>query len=301
MMSGEATMDTTRTMKRTATTRRLLATLTAGFALLAFTETAQAQEILLTGPLAGAPAVRQLRLFRENRFEIAPMATFTLLDEYKRHIFFGARLTYNITDWLGLGVWGAYGFIKYNTYLTDEIQRVNAQRRRTQAADTVDRRLTAVNMGPDFQDQLGTLDWIVSPQITGVPFRGKLALFKSIYVDTEIYFFAGPAFIGITEREDCSPSDNPCPNSFDTSSRMAIAPSLGFGLSFFTGGWHALTSEARITPFSWNIGGFDTAGGDPDGEFPDNAVDSDDRQFRWNMMLTVGWSFYLPTSHDISE
>ena len=58
-----------RRTKTTATQRRLLAGLTAGFALLAFTETAQAQEILLTGPLAGAPAVRQLRLYREGRFE----------------------------------------------------------------------------------------------------------------------------------------------------------------------------------------------------------------------------------------
>ncbi|MBW2459783.1 MAG: hypothetical protein JRI68_35155, partial [Deltaproteobacteria bacterium] len=33
---------------------------------------ARAQEIQLTGPLAGAPAVRRLRLYREGRFEIAP-------------------------------------------------------------------------------------------------------------------------------------------------------------------------------------------------------------------------------------
>ena len=31
-----------------------------------------AQEIQLTGPLAGAPAVRKLRLYREGRFEVAP-------------------------------------------------------------------------------------------------------------------------------------------------------------------------------------------------------------------------------------
>ena len=45
---------------------------------------AQAQEIQLTGPLAGAPPARHLRLYRQGRFEIAPTVSFTLLDEYRR-------------------------------------------------------------------------------------------------------------------------------------------------------------------------------------------------------------------------
>ena len=297
-------MGTTTTMKRTASTRRLLAGLTAGCALMAITETAQAQEILLTGPLAGAPAVRKLRLYRQGRFGVTPAATFTLLDEYQQTIFLGMRLTYNFTDWLGLGVWGGYGgLIRIERGLTGRIQVVNDERRGLPRTD-VERRLTAVNMGRDFSDQLGTLDWIAVPQLVGVPFRGKLALFKSIYVDTEIFFFAGPAFIGVTERDDCSSTSSPdCTEqaSFETTSRLAIAPSLGMGLSFFANQWNALTSDIRLTPFGWNIGGFDSAGGGEDGEFPDNAIDSDDRQFRFNMMLTVGWSFYLPTELRISE
>jgi len=55
---------------------------------------ANAQEIQLTGPLKGAPAVRAMRMYREGRFEIAPAASFTLLDEYRRTILAGARLTY---------------------------------------------------------------------------------------------------------------------------------------------------------------------------------------------------------------
>ena len=294
----------TKIKTRTATPRRLLTGLTAGFALLAFTETAQAQEILLTGPLAGAPAVRKLRLYREGRIEVAPMATFTLVDEFKRHIFFGARLTYNFTDWLGVGVWGGYAALQLPTYLTDQIQGVNETRRQL-PANSVDRRLTAVNMGENFEDQLGSMDWIVSPQITGVPFRGKLALFKSIYVDTELYFFAGPAIIGVTERKECdsdaTTSTPPCPTTFDTESRLAWAPTGGFGLSFFINKWNAITSEARVVPFAWNTGGFDTAGGDPDGEFPDNDVDESDRQFRFNMMISVGYSFYFPLDFRVSE
>src|SRR5579859_3504472 len=73
-------------------------------------ETARAQEIQLTGPLKGAPAVRHLRLYRQGRLELAPAVSFTLLDQYQRTVFAGARLNYNFTEWLALGVWGAYAF-----------------------------------------------------------------------------------------------------------------------------------------------------------------------------------------------
>ena len=43
----------------------------AGLALLAQSANADAQEIQITGPLAGAPAVRKLRLHREGRFEVS--------------------------------------------------------------------------------------------------------------------------------------------------------------------------------------------------------------------------------------
>jgi outer membrane beta-barrel protein len=287
-------------MKGKKTHRRLLAGLTAGLALLGLTERAEAQEILLTGPLAGAPAVRKLRLYREGRFEIAPAATFTLLDEYQRTILFGARINYNFTDWLGLGVFGAYGAVKITTGLTDNVQDVNASRNCGAAnEDVLNCRLTATNLGPDFKKQIADLDWIVAPQLTAVPFRGKLALFQSIYVDTDLYFFAGPAFVGIKERPDCT--DCTPDSTFEPKSRVAIAPTFGLGFTFYINKWNAIGFEWRGLPFSWNTGGFDTAGGDPNGEFPDNQISGDDRQFKFNQMLTVSYNFYFPTEYRISE
>ena len=72
---GEA-MRTKTTKTRAAFKRRVLLALTAGFAVCAVPEQAQAQEVMITGPLAGAPAVRKLRLYREGRFELGG----TLLD-----------------------------------------------------------------------------------------------------------------------------------------------------------------------------------------------------------------------------
>lgn len=292
-----------KTTKRKFT--RLLAALTASFALFAFGERAEAQEIQLTGPLAGAPAVRKLKLYRQGRFEIAPSAAFTLLDEYNRTILFGARLTYNITDWLGIGAWGGYGAIQTTTALTDEIQRVNVERRQQAAMmgevyeDTTTGRLTAVNLSNDFTKQIGEIQWLLAPQITLVPFRGKIALFQSLYIDTDLHLFLGPAFIGLNERKDCTSCTDPA--SFTRGTRMAIAPTIGAGLTFYVNKWNALGFDLRALPFSWNRGGFDTAGGGKDAEFPDNKVDSADQRFRLNMMLGVSWNFYLPTQFRISE
>jgi len=281
--------------------KRLLSILAAGFAFFGLTERAQAQEILLTGPLAGAPAVRKLRLYREGRFEFAPAVSFTLLDEYQRTILLGARLTYNLTDWIGIGAWGAYGaLIRIPTALTDNIQEVNVARRSRAGYDeSVTGRILAPNLGADLEDQIGGIEWVVSPQVTLVPFRGKIALFQSIYIDTDLYFFGGPAFVNVLERSNCAAGA--CPQSFGQTARTAIAPSFGLGLTFYASKWSALGFEWRGLPFNWNTGGFDTAGGGKDSEFPDGAIDENDRRFRFNQMLTLSFNIYLPTQYRISE
>jgi hypothetical protein len=291
------------TTTKQKTFMRLVSVLAAALALFAFTEHAQAQQILLTGPLAGAPAVRKLRLHRQGRFEIAPTVSFTLLDEYQRTILLGATLNYNFTDWLAFGAWGAVGSaIRVPTYLTDQVQAVNANRR---AADPneppknndLDRQLTDGNLGPVFKNQLAGINWVVAPQFTAVPFRGKLALFQSIYLDTDLYFFAGPAFIGITERKNC----DQCAGNFAMANRTAIAPEFGLGFSFYINKWSALGFEGRLMPFSWNAGGFDTAGGGKDKKFPDNKITSDDRSFSLTPMLSVSYNVYLPFQYRVSE
>ena len=293
--------------KTTAKTKRgLIAALAASAALVGLPEQAHAQEILLTGPLAGAPAVRKLRLHREGRFEFAPNVSFTLLDEYQRTIFLGARLNFNFTDWLALGVWGAYGgLIQLPTGLSNEIQEVNEERKTDMTdpdCENLNCKLTEVNIGEDFIDQLGSLDWVAAPQITIVPFRGKLALFQSVFLDTDLYFFGGPAFIGVSERGNCSSGEMPdCTGSFDMASRMAIAPTFGLGFSFYINKWSALGWEWRGMPFSWNSPGFDTAGGGQNNEFPDNNISEEDRQFKFNNLMTISYNIYFPMEYSVSE
>jgi outer membrane beta-barrel protein len=265
---------------------------------------AQAQEIQLTGPLKGAPPVRHERLYKEGRFEIAPTASFTLLDEYRHTILVGARLQYNIKEWLGLGVWGAYGLISTTTGLTDQIDSVALRDDRTAA--NLNHGASNGNgtyQTASFADQTAKLQYVAAPQVTLTPFRGKLAIFQKIFVDTDLYLSGGVAFVGIKERGDCTfGGANSCtsPASFALASQTKIAPTIGLGFSFYINNTVSLGLEYRALPFSWNQGGFDTRGSGNDNKFPDGAINSQDDIFKWNQMITILVGIGLPEAK-ISE
>jgi hypothetical protein len=273
-----------------------------GGAALALSASAEAQEIQLTGPLAGAPAVRQLRLHRAGRVEVAVGATFTLLDEYQRTILPGLRVTYHPTDWLGVGVWGGYGF-QYSTGLTDELQQKAIDDRKCGSNQNDPAcKLTAVNLtrGSLAEDQLARIQWVAAPQITFIPFRGKLALFAAAFIDTDISFFLGPAVIGLQERAPCGVDEDnedlksPCATNFALETRIAFAPTVGIGWNFYPTDFLSFGAEYRALPFAWNTSGFDNAGGGNNDAFPDLSVNSKDREFRVNSMVTVNIGLQLP-------
>jgi hypothetical protein len=288
----------------------MLAALT-GCAALALSAGAEAQEIQITGPLAGAKSVRGMRLHRAGRVEVAPNVSFTLLDEYQRTILPGLRVTWHPTDWLGIGVWGGYGF-QTTTGLTDELQQKAIDDRKCADpgnAQTIPCKLTAVNLtrGKLVDDQLGRIQWVAAPQLTLVPFRGKLALFSALFVDTDVNIFVGGAVVGLQERSPCGQGDDgkalpkPCSQSFSLESRIAFAPTFGLGLNFYPTSFFGFGAEWRALPFSWNTSGFDNYGSGNDEAFPDTAVNSKDRQFHFNSMITVNLSFQLPTAIKTSE
>jgi hypothetical protein len=288
----------------------LVAMLLATAAVLSVPETAQAQ-VHVTGPLAGAPAVRKLRLYREGRFEMSPNVSFTLLDEYRRNIFFGLRLNYGITDWLAVGAWGGIGSslmgFPIDTALTGEIEEVNDSRHcRTTGGQngsgegSLQCKLTEVNLSSDFPTQLASIDWMAAPQLTAVPFRGKLGLFNSIFVDADLYLFAGAAFVGIRDRADC---EGTCTeeSSFETVGRVEIAPTFGLGFTFYINHWTAVGAEYRAVPFSVSNAGFDVAGRGQNNAFPDGNISAADREFKFNQMLTISFNMYLPMQNKVSE
>jgi hypothetical protein len=171
---------------------------------------------------------------------------------------------------------------------------------------TTNCRLTAVNLGLNFEDQLGEVTWVAAPQITGVPSEARCPSSRrpsstrrcsssSAQRSSACWSASsgGPASdTGIA----CSDGD-----AFERESRLAIGPTVGLGFTFWANKWSGLSLQYRLLPFGWNSGGFDTAGGDPDGEFPDASITKDDRPYQFNQLLTVGWSFYFPFEHRISQ
>jgi len=295
------------TMKTKIHTLAALAGLAAGVAAVSSTTEASAQEIQISGPLAGASAVRRIRLHREGRFDVAPTATFTLLDEFRRNILFGARLNYHFTDWFGAGLWAAGG-ISYNTGLGDELQSKAVDGRNcSENPNTLACKRTAVNLcrGPNClgDKQLGSIVWMIAPQATFVPFRGKFSVFGKAFMDADISLFAGPAIVGLRERVDCvkgtcAPSSTN-PDPFSTASRIAPTATFGLGFNFYPTNNVSFGAEFRATPLAWNTSGFDVAG--PNGSGADDALDSNDRSFHFNPMVSVFASVQLPTDIKVSD
>jgi outer membrane beta-barrel protein len=264
---------------------------------------AEAQEIQITGPLAGAPAVRKLRLYREGRFELAVGPGFTLLDEYKRTIFLSGRLQYNIFDWLGIGVWGGFSpdALSLNTDLTDKIESTAPRNSRT-AINLPDQ--AAKNAGQKFEDQTAKFAWIANPQVTFSPFRGKLALFQKLFVDTDLYVHGGVAIVGLNERGDCGATGQvacTAAASFKTQSRTAVTGSFGVGLTFYPSDFISVNVEWRGMPLEVNRGGFDSRGAGSNGRFPDLKIDSEDRTFKLNQIVFLAAGFHFPTTPTISQ
>lgn len=284
---------------RTIAASTLALAVTAG-AVVSTEKSAEAQSIVLTGPLKGAPPVIKLRQYREGRFEIAPAFAFTLLDEYEHSYFLGARINYYFTDWLAVGVWGG-AFLNSNTDLTSQIDNISPR-------DTLDQSNVApcVPQGaistpgptcaggpgthPTFADQTATLVWTVMPQVTAVPFRGKLALFQALFVDTEAYLFLGAGAVGINERANCGDTGQVSCNdvgSFTLAGQVKFAPTFGLGLTFFLNDLVNIGVEYRALPFSWNRGGFDSRGLGPNNNFPDGKVNGDDETFKFNQVIGI--------------
>ncbi|MEZ4254336.1 MAG: hypothetical protein R3A78_01265 [Polyangiales bacterium] len=309
-------MESKTTMKTNSMKNRwtlALAALAMAFALNLPAAPASAQEVQITGPLAGAPACRGCRIYREGRFQLQPLAAFTLTDEFSRTILFGAQLQYHFTDWLGLGLWGGFGAIHIDTNLTDQV---------VSRGQTTNRNSLSLPSRQGFADQIGTISWIGAAQLTFIPLRGKLALFQKIFIDADFYVFGGAAGVGVEERKTVSaatassacgeaafaakdpalPSPAACLATQDKrASRVAIAPTFGVGLMMYFTDYFGLSLEWRALPFAWNTSGTDEAGSGPDGEFPDGAVDGKDQIFKFNHMVAIGFSFSLPTAVGVSE
>ena len=256
---------------------------------------ASAEEVHVSGPLAGADAVKKLRLWREMRLHVEPFFAFTVGDEYTRSLIVGGEVRFHFLDWLGIGGWGGYSVAKVDTNLTKEIQAEGV---------TNDNNRLDLPSRENFPEQIGRINWWSGVELHFVPFRGKLAMFQKVFFDADLDFFVGAAFVGVEERanatglppggqvENCAIEgsmtvDAGCLGSqLARSKRTAIAPSFGVAFNAFFYDFLGIALRWRGIPFKYNTGGTDNN--------RDNQIDSNDRIRQFNNMFTVGLIFVLP-------
>ena len=260
------------------------------------THSASAQEVQITGPLADAPAVMRLRLWRQNRLQLEPFFAFTFGDDYSRALILGGELRFSFLDWLGIGGWGGGSVANLNTDLTRQVRDKGV---------TTNRNRLSLPSRENFPEQIGRMNWLAGVDLHFTPFRGKLAMFQKVFFDADLDFFVGAAFVGITERSDttiepgppqfCNPpaDDVGCLESqLARSKRTVVAPSFGIAFQAYFKEFMGIAIRWRAFPFKWNTGGTDEAG--PNGDFPDGSIDSSDRQRQFNQMMSIGFIFILP-------
>jgi hypothetical protein len=249
-----------------------------------------AQDVHVTGPLAGAPSVMNQRLWREMRLHVEPFFAFTIADEYSRSLIVGGELRFHFLDWLGIGGWGGYSVATLDTNLTKEI--------RDKGVTTNANRLDLPSR-EGYPNQVGRLNWWSGVELHFVPFRGKLAMFQKIFVDADIDVFVGAAFVGVEERADVTGRPSPrnvtycdqvgdgcLPSQDARAKRTAIAPSFGIAFNAFFKEFVGLAFRWRGIPFKYNTSGTDNN--------RDGQINSDDRLRQFNNMFSVGVIFTLP-------
>lgn len=276
--------------------RILFVVVTALAAFGAGAESAAAQEVQISGPLAGAPACHHCRIYREGRIQLQPFVGFTLQDEFVRAIPLGIQIQYHFTDWLGIGLWGAWAGIGIDTGLTDEI---------TTQGQTTNRNRLSLPTREGFPEQVGRLSLLAAVQLEFIPLRGKLSLFQKLFIDADFYIAAGFALVNVEERAPvettniCASSTPECLNTqLERASRWAPAPTFAVGLMLYATDFFGVSFEWRAIPFAWN-----TSGTDEDGfnGFPDGLINDEDQVFHLNHMVNIGFAFSLPPTADVTE
>lgn len=286
----------------------LVTLLAATFVWLAPTQVAFAQDIQITGPLAGAPAVRRLRQHRVDRVQIiVPTVGYTLQDEFARSMLVGLEANVHFTDFLGIGVWGAMAnfanAFHINTDLTQQVI-TNGQ--------TTDRNRLSMPRNTGFGDQVARLLGLASVHVIFAPLRGKLALFQGAFVDTDFYILAGFAAAFVEERADvttvgiCAAESSACDATQTArSTRFAPAAIFGVGLNMYFNEFLGLALQWRAFPFDMNPLGSDESGrgadGGPGGGFPDGIIDAQDQRFYFHHMVNIGLIINLPPELALSD
>lgn len=276
---------------------------------------ARAQEIQITGPLAGQPAVRRMRQYRVDHVQlIVPTVGYTLQDEFARSLMVGLEANVHFTDFLGIGVWGAVANFANAFHINTDLTSQAIENGQT----TINNRLSMPNPA-NFDEQVARLVGVASAHLIFAPLRGKLALFQGAFVDTDFYVLAGFAAAFVEERADvvgqaavdcttnapgtpAARSDRCDATQTERQTRFAPTVMVGLGLNLYFNEFLGLALQWRAFPFDMNPDGSDFAGGPPASvSQPDGVINAEDQRFYFHHMVNLGLIINLPPEVATSE
>lgn len=158
-------------------------------------------------PLEGKPVVVRKLELHKLRFGITPFVGMSLSQAFVHKGYAGARLHFDITDWIGLKGMFAYGVINRDAKLLKGLvgEDGNGTNGSLPVGDTpgTEANPTAAptrsqndfnNPAPllhDFKSGLTRNNWLASFDVVFTPFSGKLGLFSGIFTEYDLYLFGG--------------------------------------------------------------------------------------------------------------
>jgi outer membrane beta-barrel protein len=270
------------------------------------------------GVLEGKPIVVERIELRKLRFSVTPMAGMSLSQPYVHKGFAGAKLRFDITDWIGVRVSGGYGVVNVDAKLLKAINGGGLPTGIEAGEPALVRPASELdNPAPllhDFQAGLTRLNWQASADLAFTPFAGKLGLFQAIFTEYDIYLFGGVGLTGwgkhyvnsrsTAERYGVSTDPNSdfyCQQQngaqngecllhpVKAEEGVKVGGSFGAGMHLFLSEWAAINLEIHDIVVGHNIAGLNAT-------IPDvpPRVDNGDRVPVHNVTFNLGATFYFP-------
>ncbi|MEE9383084.1 MAG: hypothetical protein V3V08_06680 [Nannocystaceae bacterium] len=266
------------------------------------------------GVLDGKPIVVSKLQLRKLRLQVTPRATLTLSQPFTHVAFAGAKLRFDITDWLGVRGDFDYRAVDTETKLTDDLLggALPVGRQITGGANGLERPLAeSDNPAPlqhDFKAGVTRLNWTSSVGLAFTPFAGKLGLFQALFTEYDLYLWGGYGFTNwveaypdaVSTQTSNADACNASSSNGKTLTECALhpvspetglksGPAFGAGFHLFLTDWLALNPEVQDTIIRHNISGLNATIRDVP-----PVIDRSDRVIVHNANFSLGFTIYLP-------
>ncbi|HEX4459481.1 MAG TPA: outer membrane beta-barrel domain-containing protein [Polyangia bacterium] len=244
-------------------------------------------------PLEGQPAVRRRVLMRKLRLEVTPQFVTSINQDYKHAFGPGINIQFHLTDWLAVGVQGAY-LLNADTALEDKVRSQLPTGEYTYNGGSGTNHGPIPTLGIHDQHVMG-INAIFAGYAQITPFYGKIAFFSALFVNYDLYLNGGVGFVNYVQNGCCetvagasskTTGLDPNEQSGKLFAGLKIGGQFGIGAHVYFNEWVGLQFELRDYVVGANPGGLDVNG--------DRLLTKADEGPQNNLFFGVGLTFMLP-------